>query len=276
MQTVGLAACSNGLRAEQAETISHLTQILGGMGKTVRMSECLYEQTGPFSGSGRQRAAALMELYRNPDMTEIYDVSGGDMANEVLDYLDYEVIARSGATFWGYSDLTTVLNAIYARTGKSGVLYQIRHLTDPETGKLQQQRYLNREMLFSPAFEPVQGGGMAGIVVGGNIRCFLKLAGTPYFPDLTGKLLLLEARSGGVPQMVTYLSQLRSCGAFSRISGILLGTFTQMEAEGCKPDIVSLVREAAGRDMPIARTADIGHGRDAKAIRIGQWMSLRG
>ena len=48
--------------------------------------------------------------------------------NGVLPYLNYEVIADSDKTFWGYSDLTTVINAIYARTGKASVLYQIRNL----------------------------------------------------------------------------------------------------------------------------------------------------
>ena len=39
----------------------------------------------------------------------------------------------------------------------------------------------------------LQGSKMQGIVVGGNIRCLLKLAGTEYWPDMNGKILLLES-----------------------------------------------------------------------------------
>ena len=62
---------------------------------------------------------------------------------------------------------------------------------------------------------------MKGIVVGGNIRCFLKLAGTRYFPALDNKVLLLEAHGGEVPQMTTYLSQLKQIGAFENANGII-------------------------------------------------------
>ena len=72
---------------------------------------------------------------------------------------------------------------------------------------------------------------MSGPLIGGNIRCFLKLAGTEYFPDLTGKLLLLEACGGGEPQLLTYLSHLEQLGAFRKVSGILLGTFTKLDRE---------------------------------------------
>ena len=58
----------------------------------------------------------------------IYDISGGDVANSILPYLDFEVIKKSDKEFWGYSDLTTVINAIYKKTGKASVLYQVRHL----------------------------------------------------------------------------------------------------------------------------------------------------
>ena len=62
---------------------------------------------------------------------------------------------------------------------------------------------------------------MDGIVLGGNIRCLLKLAGTEYFPDMKDKILLLEAMSGQVPQMVTYFSQLQQMGVFEKVKGIL-------------------------------------------------------
>jgi len=100
--------------------------------------------------------------------------------------------------------------------------------------------YIERSVeqdLLDFTYQFVQKESMQGVVVGGNIRCLLKLAGTEYFPDIQGKILLLEARSGQVPQMVTYLNQLKQMGVFDKVSGILLGTFTEMDSKGCKPDI---------------------------------------
>lgn len=117
---------------------------------------------------------------------------------------------------------------------------------------------------------------MEGVVVGGNVRCFLKLAGTVYFPDLEDKILLLESLGGTVAQMLTYFSQLQQLGAFEKVKGILLGTFTQMEQELCRPDVWSLLQRFAGPELPVAKTAYIGHGTDARAIMVGEYRKFEG
>ena len=58
----------------------------------------------------------------------IYDISGGDIANQLLPHLDFDSVAKSKAVFWGYSDLTTIINAIYTLTGKESVLYQVKNM----------------------------------------------------------------------------------------------------------------------------------------------------
>ena len=80
------------------------------------ISPCFYERYNVFSGTAKERAKILMDAYQDPDIVGIFDLSGGDLANEILDFLDYEAIAKARKPFWGYSDLTCLLNAIYART----------------------------------------------------------------------------------------------------------------------------------------------------------------
>ena len=63
-------------------------------------------------------------------------------------------------------------------------------------------------------------------------------------------------------------------GAFEKVVGILLGTFTEMEAEKCIPTVETLVKEIAGKDLPIAITRDIGHGTNSKGIIIGKELRL--
>jgi len=219
-----------------------------------------------------------MEMFCNPEIGVIYDISGGDIANEILPYLDYDQIAACGKQFWGYSDLTTVINAICTKTGGTAVLYQVKNLVY-ESEEVQTLRFSdtvlnNGNKLFDIDYRFVQGKSMSGKVAGGNIRCFLKLAGTEYWPDLNGRILLLEARSGQVPQMITYLSQLKQLGAFEKVSGILLGTFTGMKSAGCVPDITELVKRYAGNKVPVAVTEEIGHGADSKGIVIGKDLRL--
>ena len=241
-------------------------------------SDFIYERENVFSGTAKERAQALMKFYMDNEIEEIFDISGGDIANAILPYLDYTIIANSSKRFWGYSDLTTVINAIYTKTGKASVLYQIRNLI---YDKREQQiaNFYNTMMdhgtdLFQINYKFIQKKEMHGILVGGNIRCFLKLAGTEYMPNLEDKILLLEAYHGTVAQIETYLCQLQQLGAFNKVAGILLGTFTQMETEHCVPTVEILVRKIAGKDLPISVTGDIGHGTDAKAIMIGEELHL--
>lgn len=238
---IGIVCCSNGLLENQADTINMLVQILQRSGFEPVLSPYLYGDENGYAGTARQRADALMDFYRDDTIEEIFDVSGGDMANEILPYLDFQTIAYAKKHFWGYSDLTTVLNAIYARTGKASVLYQIRNLTY-EHSQQQITDFLGTVLggtsaLYDFPCEFIRGSHMEGMVVGGNIRCLLKLAGTQFWPDMREKILLLEAWGGKVSQMVTYLSQLSQIGAFKKVNGILLGTFTQMEQSECQPDM---------------------------------------
>ena len=94
------------------------------------------------------------------------------------------------------------------------MLYQVKNMVWGEIKRCSDgdlrtvRRCLTRKVRF------VQGGKMEGVVVGGISAAFLKLAGTRYFPDLWDKILLLEAYGGEVPQMATYLAQLKQHGGF--------------------------------------------------------------
>ena len=74
--------------------------------------------------------------------------------------------------------------------------------------------------------------------------------------------------------MVTFLSQLKLMDVFEKISGILLGTYTEMENTGCVPHMKELILNYVDPNLPIAYTKEIGHGVDAKAIRIGEYYEF--
>ena len=110
---------------------------------------------------------------------------------------------------------------------------------------------------------------MEGTLVGGNVRCLLKLAGTPYFPDMHGRILLLEALGGEREQLITYFSQLRQMGVFEQVNGVLLGTFTKMEEKQLRPTAGELLLRYAPASLPVAKTALVGHGADSRGVIIG-------
>ena len=275
---VAIVCCSNGQKATYKEKISELSKTLQKIGLIPVFSDFIYAEESVFAGSARERADSLMSFYRDKEIQMIFDISGGDIANEILPYLDFEVIAGSNKEFWGYSDLTTIINAIYAKTGKKSVLYQVRNLIYEDSDR-QLLHFTNTVMnekrdLWNFEYRFLQGKELSGIVVGGNIRCLLKLAGTEYWPDMTDKILLLESLGGTAAQMVTYLSQLQQIGVFNKISGVLLGTFTEMEREQSIPSIEELVMRYAGTQLSIAKTQNIGHGTDSKGIVIGEYYDL--
>ena len=128
--------------------------------------------------------------------------------------------------------------------------------------------------LFRFPYRFIQGTEMEGIVIGGNIRCLLKLAGTDYFPNCHDRILLLESLSGGMSRITAYFSQLQQMGVFERCAGILLGTFTQLEKENGIDAAPILLQRFVRSDLPIAKTQQIGHGVDSKAIMIGRSKCL--
>ncbi|MBU3104172.1 S66 family peptidase [Clostridium gasigenes] len=277
--TIGIIACSNGLSEEASRKIDYLEEKLSSININVLYAKTLYKKHSIFNGSAKERANELMNLFINPNVKAIFDVSGGDLANSVLDYLDFNIIKTNFKPFFGYSDLSVLLNGIYAKTGLKTYNYQLRNLVgNCEEKQLQdftKSLIENKKDLYNFEYTWVQGTSMEGVVVGGNIRCVLKLAGTEYMPDFQDKILFLESLGGDVGKMTTYLTQYKQLGVFKKVKGILLGSFTEMEREKYTPDIIEIITSIIeDPNLPIAKTNQIGHGQDSKCIVIGEHQSF--
>lgn len=276
---VGIVACSNALTPNEKNQIAELTDVLAGYGLSPVLSPFIFSQNSVFSGTGTQRADALNSFYKNDSIRAIFDISGGELANELLDEIDFALIGRSAKPFFGYSDLTTIINAIYAKTGRPSCLYQVRCLVwdngPQQTANFERSLFHGKDDLYKIKWDFIRGTEVEGVVVGGNIRCLLKLAGTQYMPGFKNKILFLESYGGGAARMTSYLNQLKHLGAFDEIAGLLLGTFTRMEEKRERPDIAELALDITkGWNFPIARTEDIGHRSTSKCLIIGNEYSI--
>lgn len=278
IKTAGLICCSDGISPEQAENTQRLIRTLDHCGIKAIPGPYLYQTDSVFSGTARERADQFMRFWKDDTVNAVFDISGGDLANEILSKLPFEEIRSVSKELWGYSDLTCVLNALYQLSGRTGVLYTVNNLMRSDADR-QQALFTaynsgKSDELFTLPCRFLRGETMEGILVGGNIRCFLKLAGTPSFPDLSGKLLLLEALGSSPARMTALLSQLEQLGAFEKVRGILLGTFTQMEQQGDWPTMEELVLERIPKNLPLAKTDLLGHGANSRAAHIGAFYRV--
>ncbi len=278
---IGVISCSNGLSIKNKNIIEELKLNLKSLDIEMVEGDTLYaKEYNLFSGTVEEKARALEKLFLDKDIKMIFDISGGDLANEVLDFLDFNLIKENPKPFFGYSDLTVLLNAIYSQCDITTYNYQLRNLI----GKFKEEQMQNfkasfiegKEDIFNLDYKWINGSHLEGIVVGGNIRCLLKLAGTKYMPDFKDKILFLESFSGNSAKMVTYITQYKNLGVFNEVKGIILGEFTEMERENLKPDIVEILKRVIGEiNIPILKTRDLGHGADAKCIPIGKYLIFK-
>lgn len=273
VKMAALVALSDPLDPRKSDLVDKLESVLATFSIECIRSAWLFEESSP-----RHKAAELNGYFGLSDVAYIFDLSGGNLANTVLDYLDFEIIRDSEAVFFGYSDLSCVINAMYTVAGRKSILYQISHLAGSD-GQWQQIRFADFVLnegsnLFEFSYDFLRGTVMDGKLIGGNIRCTLKLAGTRYFPPLNGSIVVLESLGGDLYTTMSQVAQLVAMEDFSKVSGVLLGTFTRVEKDGDMERLLQYILEVIPENVAIATTDAIGHGEDASAAYIGRRIRL--
>ena len=168
----------------------------------------------------------------------------------------------------GYSDLTCVLNAIVARTGRTAVLWNAMAGLHRGFGVL--DAALAGETI-RPALAGADGDADAFEALpwlGGNLRCFLKLAGTRYWPDLAGGVLLVESLGASLKALAAGLAHHAHLGTFGKVAGIAVGQLTAVDEAGQREAALALVGEYAGR-IPVIEAPGLGHSADSQAATLG-------
>ncbi|HFI0409678.1 TPA: S66 peptidase family protein [Streptococcus suis] len=191
---------------------------LEALGFRLSFSEHYFENDIFDSAPIASRVADLEAAFANETVDAILTTIGGFNCNELLPYLDFDLIAQNPKIFCGYSDTTALLNAIYAKTGmqtymgpayssfkmERGQQYQTTswlnavtqdtyHLT-PSLEWSSDAWYLpNAPRTFYPTEWKVYNPGQAsGIAIGGNISTLNLLTGTEFAPRPDKYVLFLE------------------------------------------------------------------------------------
>lgn len=225
------------------------------------------------SSSIASRVEDIHEAFLDPNVKMVITCLGGFNANQLLRYLDYDLIAKHPKIFCGYSDITALSNAIYARTGL--VTYHGPHFStfgfDKEI-EFTRNAFINCIMNDSPIavtpsevaakYYTIQEGTCEGSIIGGNLCTLNLLQGTPYMPEIKNTVLFLEDDNIMGPyfcyEFDRNLESLLQTEGAETIKGIVFGRFD--ESCGLTIETISdIVREKVPDNIPVIFGVDFGH-----------------
>lgn len=265
MHTIMMIGCSNGT-PKTSSALQPVCDILEKKYNTQAiLHPSLYATANGETQSPEVRAAGLMEAFLDPQIDAVMDVSGGDAANGVLPFVDFDTIAQHPKPFFGYSDLSVLLNPLVQIAHIPVYYFQVRFLTDAvaEHG-FSAAWHGQMDNLRPKQYAFLQGQHLEGQIVGGNIRCTLKLIGTPWEPDFHHHILFLESLSGDLLRMESMLYQYAQIGAFSACAGVLLGNFSELAKNNLLPKLYRKITDIVQNpSLPIVCTTEIGHQTDS-------------
>lgn len=275
-----LIACSNQLSLEYKPKFYKIVKILKDLNLDVTISSNIFKSDNLLS-NGKVRADDLNSAFKNKEITHIFDVSGGDLCNEMLPYIDFEIIKNSKALYFGYSDLSVLLNSIYRKTSKKSFYYNIKTILTYNGLENFKNTFLDGsyDMFSSWNYKWLLGSNIRGTLLGGNIRCTLKLAGTEYIPNFkNGKenILFLESNSGDINKIRSFLAQYEMLGIFSNISGLILGEFTEINSKDQNKELEEICINICKKyNISLIKTCEIGHNPESKGIVIGGYYDIK-
>lgn len=219
--------------------IETFTTILKGFGFNVIHGKTLKEKFGYFAGTDDLRANEINELFANKNVKGIFCMKGGWGCARLLDKIDYDLIEKNPKVLIGFSDITTLLVAITAKTGL--VTF---HGPVGNSGWNDFTKSIFINVVMTPkAFEfpenppsentpiVINPGKASGELVGGNLTVLSALMGSSYLPDWKNKILFLEEAKEEPYSIDRMLTQLKLCGVLNSISGFIFGKCAKCLAE---------------------------------------------
>ena len=215
----------------------------------------------------------IHEAFADPQVKVVISCIGGFNCNRILPHLDYDLIARNPKILCGYSDVTALLNAVHEKTGL--VTYHGPHFSTFGLDKHRDytwRAFTDCLMQSAPVqatpsaqageYAVLQPGCCEGPIVGGNLCTLNLLQGTPYMPDLRGRVLFLED-DNIMGEYFCYefarnLASLLQCEGAQDIVGIVFGRFE--ESCGMTADLMRrIIKDVVPDNIPVVFGADFGH-----------------
>jgi muramoyltetrapeptide carboxypeptidase len=237
----------------------------------VRYDARLFASERYLAGPDALREAVLSEALADPEARALFCARGGYGVMRLLP----RVRLPSGAppAVVGFSDITA-LHALFQAHGRTSLHAPVLTQLGRQADDVLERLLRTLEAPEPPA--PLAGtaclvpGRVEGRLLGGNLSVFTRLLGTPYFPDVTGALLLLEDVGERPYRLDRMWTHLRLAGVFERIAGLVLGDWTlceEKDAEYTSLDVLRGLAEETG--VPCAAGFAVGHGEVNQPVPLG-------
>ena len=259
------------------------------------------------SSSVKSRVDDLHEAFSDKNVKAVFTVIGGFNSNQILKYLDYDLIKNNPKILCGYSDITALANAITAKTGlitysglhfstwgmKKEFEYNLEYfrkcLVEEDEFEVKPSKtwsddpwYKNqkdRKLIKNEGFIILNKGEAKGTIFGGNLCTFNLLQGTEFMPNISNSILFLEDDDfRGEDFDVEFDRNLQSLihqPNFEKVKGIVIGRFQQgskMNFEKLKY-IIETKEEL--KNLPIITNVDFGHTNPLITFPIGGTAKLK-
>jgi muramoyltetrapeptide carboxypeptidase LdcA involved in peptidoglycan recycling len=309
---IRVVAPSLSLNLLTEENIVLATKKLESLGLKVTFAKNVKECDEFMSSSIKSRIDDLHEAFTDQNVKMIMPVIGGYNSNQLLKYLDFDLIKNNPKIIGGFSDTTALQNAIFAKTGfvtfqspafsmfskLRNAEYSIEYFKkcffesgeiellasqkwDDATWYIDQQNY---DVIENEGIWPIQNYGnttkVSGTIIGGNLCTLNLLHGTEFMPEFNENTILLieDDALAGADTIVEFERNLVSLimqKNFDKVKALVLGRF-QMESKVTKEKLTKIIQTKDElKHIPVLANLDFGHTYPAFSFPIGGKCELR-
>jgi muramoyltetrapeptide carboxypeptidase len=264
---IGLFSPSEPLIPERLTVLTESLRILEQQGYNVTFAPNARAQGLYAAGTAHQRAEDIHALALDPAIDILLGTWGGKSCNQVLDHLNFDLLAQAAKPVVGFSDISVLLNALTVSTSLNTFHFlaagRLPETTHADLGVLTGSSDTFDDIFDFHADHPrhvIRPGTAQGRLFGGNLSTFvLGLLGTRFLTGMQDIIFFWESASER-PQIVDqHLVALRNAGFFDRIKAMVIGS-VYSGRELSLPEISQAIEYATtGYDFPILYSPSFGH-----------------
>ena len=271
---IGIVAPASRIGQALAEQVSALAASLYGERVQLHFHPQCFLSSGHFAGTDAERTGAFVEIANDPSFGALWFARGGYGSCRLLEQaLPQLAQEAANKTYMGYSDTGALLAGLYAKGFCSIVHGPMPADLKREGGAKAVTRALR--YLVEGANDTFEPSAIAtGPSSAFNITILSQLLGTPYEPDLTAHILMLEEIDEHMYRIDRSLFHITSNPRIGKVAGIRLGRCSQIPSNHVDfgEDEVDIVKRWCSQSgIPYLGRADIGHDVENKVVPFGSF-----
>ncbi len=277
---IGVVAPSNPIIGDNIEEIKKAKEIIEADGFRVKFSENLFSNTNIYSGTAREKAEDINNMFADKDVKMIWCAKGGNNSNSTFEYLDFDIIKNNPKIICGYSDITSITNIITEKTGLvTFSSTNFKTIATDETDYSYKQalnRFVQGSLEFGQNdFKIIKNGEAEGKLIGGNLSLIRGLVCGKYKVDFTDKILFIEELGYETdPAMVSNnLYYMKQNGVFDKIKGLWIGNYEHESGIALEKIVLDCIEEKY--NFPIIKSNNFGHIEKKEVIPIGTKAKIK-